>query len=140
MCLVENLVLRLKAGDFFCLRLVFRWVILRNKLDDIKDAMEPGGSGDPYAGLNPEEAAALREAKLLGFPMKTWCVYDTLGEGALPFLMPISLMIDLAYCKDFWEQPGYLGSLSIGERYLFGGAFSVGGLNCNRRSLYGGWL
>ena len=89
--------------------------ILRNKLDDIKDAMEPGGSGDPYAGLNQEEAAALREAELLGFPMKTWCVYDTLGEGALPVLMPISLMIDPTYCKDFWEQPGYLGTDSDGS-------------------------
>lgn len=84
--------------------------ILRNKLDIVKDAVEPGGSGDPYAGLNEEEAAALREAELLGFPIKTWSVYDTLGEGALPVLSPIVKRIDPTYCKDFWEKPGYLGT------------------------------
>ena len=84
--------------------------ILRNKMEQIKDAMEPGGSKDPYACLNQEEQEALREAELMGFPMKTWCEYDTIGEGALPLLGPIAMQIDPAYCKDFWEKPGYLGT------------------------------
>lgn len=84
--------------------------ILRNKMEEIKDALEPGGNQDPYACLNEEEKEALREAELMGFPMKTWCVYDTIGEGALPVLTPGVRMIDPTYCKDFWEQPGYLGT------------------------------
>lgn len=86
--------------------------ILRNKMEEIKDALEPGGSGNPYECLNEEEAAALREAELMGFPMETWCVYDTIGEGALPVLTPAAMAIDPSYCKDFWEKPGYLGTAS----------------------------
>ena len=32
------------------------------------DAMEPGGSGDMYAGLNDEERAVLAEVTRMGFP------------------------------------------------------------------------
>lgn len=83
--------------------------ILRNKLEEIKDALEPGGSGDPYACLNEEQAAALREAELMGFPMPTWCVYDTIGAGALPVLLPTIPAIDATYYSDFWTKEGYLG-------------------------------
>jgi hypothetical protein len=41
--------------------------LLRDKFPQIVDAMDAGGSGDPYKGLNEEEAAALREATLMGF-------------------------------------------------------------------------
>ena len=37
-------------------------------LDTIVDALEPGGSGDPYAGLDAEERAALAEVTRMGFP------------------------------------------------------------------------
>lgn len=89
--------------------------VLRNKLEEIKDALEPGGSGNPYECLNEEEKEALREAELMGFPMETWCVYDTIGEGALPVLTPEVMSIDPAYCKDFWELPGYLGKEENGS-------------------------
>lgn len=84
--------------------------LLRNKFPQIVDAIEPGGSGDPYAGLNGEEAAALREAFRMGFPMETWCVHETLGEGALPVLYPYIPMMDPTYFRDFWEKDGYLGA------------------------------
>ena len=83
--------------------------LLRDKMDVIKDALEPGGSGDPYAGLDEEEKAALREAELMGFPMKAWTVYETLDEGSLPVLAPIVKQMDPEYVRDFWEKPGYLG-------------------------------
>ena len=89
--------------------------LLRDKLDDIRDALEPGGSGDPYAALDEEEKAALKEAELMGFPLKTWCVYDTLDEGSLPVLAPIVKMMDPTYVKDFWEKPGYLGTVQGGS-------------------------
>lgn len=84
--------------------------ILRHKMTQIVDALEPGGSGNPYEGLNEEEAAALREATLMGFPLRTWCVYHTIGDGALPVLTPAVEAMDPAYYQDFWEIPGYLGA------------------------------
>ena len=44
--------------------------VLKNKLPQIVDALEPGGSGDMYAGLNDEEKAALKEVTAMGFPTK----------------------------------------------------------------------
>lgn len=84
--------------------------ILRHKLTQIKDALEPGGSRNPYENLSEEESSALREAALMGFPYKTWCVYDTIGDGALPVLTPVVEMLDPSYYKDFWTKPGYLGA------------------------------
>lgn len=84
--------------------------ILCHKMMQIVDALEPGGSGNPYETLNEEEAAALREATLMGFPLRTWCVYDTIGDGALPVLKPAVEAMDAAYYQDFWKLPGYLGT------------------------------
>lgn len=84
--------------------------ILRNKFPQIVDAIEPGGSGDPYAVLNEEEAAALREATRLGFPMETWAEYKTIGDGALSVLTPYIPLMDPDYYTDFWEKEGYLGA------------------------------
>lgn len=84
--------------------------LLRHKMEQVVDALEPGGSGDPYKGLNEEEAAALREATLMGFPLRTWCVYHTIGDGALPVLTPAVEMLDPSYYQDFWTIPGYLGA------------------------------
>ena len=42
--------------------------VLKDKWPSIIDAIEPGGSGDPYAGLNDEERTALEEATRTGFP------------------------------------------------------------------------
>ena len=89
--------------------------ILRDKLEAIRDALEPGGSGDPYEGLNDEQAQALREATLMGFPLRTWCVYPTLGDGALPVLSPAIGYRDPGYYRDFWTVPGYLGAEEHGS-------------------------
>lgn len=83
--------------------------VLRHKLAEIVDAIEPGG-GDPYAVLNDEEADALKEATNMGFPLRTWCVHHTIGEGALPVLTPAIGMMDPTYYEDFWKLPGYLGT------------------------------
>lgn len=84
--------------------------LLRHKLPEIVDAVEPGGSGDPYAVLNEEEAEALKEATEMGFPLETWCEYETIGEGALPVLYPAIPAMDPSYFSDFWTMPGYLGA------------------------------
>jgi PKD domain len=83
--------------------------VLKDKFPDINDAMDAGGSGNPYAGLNAEEAAALREATLLGFPANSWFGYKTMGVHAFTAIYQGMTMADPAYFEDFWTKPGYLG-------------------------------
>ncbi len=89
--------------------------VLQDKLPQIADALEPGGSGDMYAGLNEEEKAALKEVTQMGFPMKAWFNYDNLGIHAFPAIYGGMRMADAAYFTDFWIKPGYLGFDSPGS-------------------------
>ena len=82
----------------------------RNRFPGIADAMEPGGSGDAYAELNDEEAAALREATLMGHPLRGWYNHAALDSGYFANISGMIPMMDPGYNDDFWAQPGYLGS------------------------------
>ncbi len=82
----------------------------RNRFPSILDAIDPGGSGDPYASLETREQAALREATRMGFPPRGWWAHDTLGSGYFSEVAPLVPMLDPGYIDDFWEEPGYLGS------------------------------
>jgi hypothetical protein len=84
--------------------------ILWDKFPAIIDALEPGGSGDMYAGLNEEERQALEEVTRMGFPPKAWFAYKEIGDGALTVLFPAVLRMDPSYFEDFWTVPGYLGA------------------------------
>lgn len=84
--------------------------ILRNKMPQIIDAIDAGGSGDPYAVLTEEEAAVLREVTLFGYPLKSWFASADLNDGALPVLAPGVKAMDPAYFEDYWKVPGYLGA------------------------------
>nr|WP_231780301.1 hypothetical protein [Spirosoma sp. KNUC1025] len=85
--------------------------ILHDKFPQIIDALEPGGSGDMYAGLNPEEKEALQEVTKMGFPPQSWFGYKTMGIHGFLVLYRSVVGIDRAYFeKDFWSTPGYLGA------------------------------
>ena len=84
--------------------------LLRNKIGNIIDAVDAGGSGNPYEGLNAEEAEALKEATLFGYPLKSWFASADLNDGALPVLAPGVKGMDPDYFEDFWKVPGYLGA------------------------------
>lgn len=85
--------------------------VLHDKLPQIIDAVEPGGSGDMYAGLNEEEKAALQEVTKMGFPPKSWFGYKTMGIHGFLVLYQGVVMADGKYFKeDFWSKPGYLGA------------------------------
>ncbi|RRJ64629.1 hypothetical protein EHV15_18125 [Paenibacillus oralis] len=84
--------------------------LLWNKFPQILDAMEPGGNGDMYAGLNEEERQVLDEVTRMGFPPKAWFVYQEIGDGALTVLLPAVLQMDPSYFEDFWTVPGYQGA------------------------------
>jgi len=84
--------------------------VLKDRFPQIVDALEPGGSGDMYAGLNVEEAEALREVSRMGFPPPSWFGYKTIGVHAFSVLYPAVVMADPSYFDDFWTVPGYLGA------------------------------
>jgi len=84
--------------------------VLKDKFPQILDALDAGGSGDMYAGLNDEEAGALREVTRMGFPPKSWFGYKTMGVHAFAVLYPGIVQADPQYFTDFWHVPGYLGA------------------------------
>jgi hypothetical protein len=84
--------------------------ILNDKLPQIIDAMDAGGSGDMYAGLNDEEKEALREATKLGFPPQSWFGYKTMGIHGFIALYQGMKMADAKFFDDFWKVKGYLGA------------------------------
>jgi hypothetical protein len=86
--------------------------VLKDKWPSIMDAVEPGGSGDPYAGLNAEEKLALEEATRYGFPPRAWFNYVPQGTGPLGFVAAFVPLLDPAYLSDFWTKPGYIAPTS----------------------------
>jgi len=85
--------------------------LLKDKFTSILDAVEPGGSGDMYRGLDADQEEALREVTRMGFPPTAWFDYKTLGEGAFPILFNLVRAQDPTYFKsDIWTVPGYLGA------------------------------
>ena len=82
----------------------------RNKFVAIMDAIDPGGSGDPFAELNEEEHAALTEAASLGFPLRGWWNHAVLTSGYFDNVAPLIPLLDPTYVDDFWSKPGYLGT------------------------------
>lgn len=85
--------------------------ILKDKLPQIADALEPGGSGDPYAGLNQEEYEALKEATAMGFPLKSWYGWREMDvHGFLVLYKSVVAMDEQYFHHDFWNEHGYLGA------------------------------
>ncbi|MBE6204769.1 MAG: hypothetical protein E7136_05610 [Rikenellaceae bacterium] len=84
--------------------------VLRDKMGDIVDALEPGGSGDPYATLNAEQREVLQEVTRMGFPIRAWYGWKNMDAHGFMVLYRSIVSMDSAYFKDdFWNKPGYLG-------------------------------
>src|SRR5262249_4553162 len=81
-----------------------------DKFAGVRDAIEPGGSGDPYADFNDEERGALLEATRLGFPMRGWWNWETMTGGPLRLVAGYVPLLEPTYMDDFWSKPGYLGT------------------------------
>ncbi|MFX0051625.1 MAG: PKD domain-containing protein [Candidatus Hermodarchaeota archaeon] len=87
--------------------------VLKDKMPTIVDAIEPGGSGDMYIGLNEEEREALIEVTKMGFPPQAWFNYQRIAfgyTGVLTTLLDQTIEWDPMYFEDFWKEPGYLGA------------------------------
>jgi len=83
--------------------------ILRDRFEQIVDAVEPGGSGDMLEGLTGEERSALLEVTRMGFPPRSWFGHRTMGMHAFPVLYRGMVGADPSYFDEFWTEPGYLG-------------------------------
>ncbi|WP_219722020.1 PKD domain-containing protein [Microbacterium aurantiacum] len=98
-------------------------LILADKATAIRDALMPGGSGDPFATLDEAESALLSEVHALGIPWKAWEYPDyLLGYAAEYYGAGLAsdapLAYDPTYVDDFWNTEGYLGTEQspLGER------------------------
>lgn len=86
--------------------------VLKDKLPQIVDAVDPGG-GDMYAGLNEEERTALEEVTRMGFPPRAWFNHERIAlgyTGVFATLADNMRKWDPTYFQDFWKVPGYLGA------------------------------
>jgi hypothetical protein len=87
--------------------------ILRDVLPQIVDAVEVGGSGDPWTGLSVEQREALAEVTRMGFPLEVWFDVERVAAGYTGvFCSLIDKVIgyDPEYFDLFWSEPGYLGA------------------------------
>jgi hypothetical protein len=96
-------------------------LILGGKADQIRNALLPGGSGDPFEGLDEAEQAMLKELHELGVPWKGWEYPEYLlghSDFSSNLVSSAPLPYDQTYVDDFWNDPGYLGSENspLGER------------------------
>jgi PKD domain len=113
----------------------FARFVLQDKAAQIADAVSPGGSGDPYAGLDDVERAVLLEVTRMGVPLRGWEDYAyVLGlndpQGLLGFGGVVQ-SIDPTYADDFWSKPDYLGT----EQSALGDLFRAALRSDNRWSL-----
>ncbi|TXC70276.1 tannase/feruloyl esterase family alpha/beta hydrolase [Sphingomonas ginsenosidivorax] len=83
--------------------------VLNDAFPRILDAVEPGGSGDPYGGLTSQQASVLREVTKMGFPTPSWFGWRTMGIHGFAALYGGMQAADAGYFDDFWTKPGYLG-------------------------------
>lgn len=89
---------------------MFALRMLKDKMADIVDALEPGGSGDPYATLTTEQRQVLHEVSSLGFPIKSWYGWKYMdAHGFLVLYRSVVAMDQQYFREDFWHKPGYLG-------------------------------
>ncbi len=87
--------------------------ILWERFPQIVDAVDPGGSGDMYAGLSAEEREALEEVTRMGFPPRAWFDVKRIAQGytgVWSMLGNNMIKYDPDYFEDFWSVPGYLGA------------------------------
>ena len=85
--------------------------ILGPKIQDVIDATEPGGSGDPFAGLTSVQREALASLYRSGLPRGSETSFGTSGYvGTFASHVTALMEHDAAYFEDFWSVPGYAGA------------------------------
>jgi hypothetical protein len=85
--------------------------LLGDKLVGVVDAMAPGGTGEPYAGLDTHEREELASLYRQGFPRHDeFMIGEQMGQIWLWSATADMLYEqDPAYFENFWTKPGYVG-------------------------------
>src|SRR5262249_25733225 len=88
--------------------------VLGDRVANVVDALDPGGSGDIFEGLSAEERAALAELTRLGYDPRIWFDVDRIAAqyqgGVWSMLVEGIVRDDPQYFEDFWTIAGYLGA------------------------------
>ncbi len=97
--------------SFACMFNVQRLLRSPAKAMGVIDAMQPGGSGDPFAGLNSHERDELASLYSQGFPFgDEFMIFSPMGQIWLwTSIADLLVEQDPAYFEDFWTKPGYVG-------------------------------
>ncbi|KJE21854.1 PKD domain protein [Frankia torreyi] len=85
--------------------------VLGDKIHDVIDAMWPGGSGDPFAGLNTHQREELANVYRIGYPRGDESfIAQPMGQMWLWSSMATRLQADYPeYWENFWTRPGHVG-------------------------------
>jgi hypothetical protein len=84
--------------------------LLGDKLVDLVDAVSPGGSGDPFAGLDTHAREELANLYRLGFPRgDEWVIGQPSGVIWQWGSMADRLQSETTYYRDFWTEAGHIG-------------------------------
>jgi hypothetical protein len=85
--------------------------LLGDKIADVIDATEVGGSGDPFAGLDSAQREALAAMYRSGLPRGAETSFGTSGYvGTFASHVTALMEFDAQYFDDFWSVPGYMGA------------------------------
>jgi hypothetical protein len=84
--------------------------LLGHKLVDVIDAVSPGGSGDPFAGLDTHQREELANLYRTGFPRgDEWVIGQPSGVIWQWGSMADQLQQEDEYYQKFWTTPGHVG-------------------------------
>jgi hypothetical protein len=85
--------------------------ILGDKIYDVIDAMAPGGSGDPFAGLDTHQREELATLYRLGYPRgDEWVIAQPTGTIWFWSSYAERIQADYPeYWEAFWTTPGHVG-------------------------------
>src|ERR1700709_768820 len=84
--------------------------VLGDKINDVIDATLPGGSGNPFGGLNTHQREELATLYRLGYPRgDEFMIAQPMGQIWLWSSMAERLINRDPYFDDFWTKPGFVG-------------------------------
>jgi hypothetical protein len=85
--------------------------LLGEKVRDVIDAVEPGGSGDPFAGLDTHQREELANLYRLGFSRGSEImIAEPVGPVSAWAWLASAMVEELPeYFDDFWSKPGHMG-------------------------------
>lgn len=97
--------------SFACMFNVQRLLRSPEKAVRLVDAMQPGGSGDPFAGLSSHERDELASLYKQGFPFgNEFMIFTPMGQIWLwTSIADLLVEQDPSYFTSFWTSPGYIG-------------------------------